>query len=675
VSAGRPLTAALLAVLLAIPGASTAQQFGPPGPFAPETAGDPGRDSRPRLATDGRGVWIAAWTNDEFPAAPYESRILVARSLDGGATWSTPAPVGSTAATTAHQDFLPEVAYDGSGTWLLAWHGIDRALGGDFDVFVSRSTDGGLTWSPAAPLDPGAAADTGDDAFVSVAGDGSGTWVAAWHSEGAVGADGDFDVLVSRSTDGGLTWSAPVLADPADTMDGGANDFAPHVVTDRAGTWLVAWQAEGPVIGGFPPYELRDDDIVVIRSTDGGATWSLPALVSHGQFQQYPRLATDRRGTWLATWHASAFFGLNVLLSRSGDGGRSWSAPEPLGAGDLGGDDYEPELAVDDTGTWVATWAATSASGALVTTILATSSRDGGASWTRATPIASLPPKARDVSPRIAGDGAGTWVAAWQRIVEDGPDVDLDVLVARGAVCGDGRAGPGEECDASFEASGGCCSACRAAPAGTPCVADANVCTADRCDGSGRCKPTAVPGCGLCEGCGSGPAVCTAEPRASCAPASRGRLALRAGRAPARNRLAWRWARGSAITADDLAALRAGDTVALCVYDRQGFVLEAAVPTDAACRRGPCWKALGHPPGRKGLRYGDAAGARDGVVRILVAPGAAGRASLDVAARGFALEVPRLPLPGALTVQLQGTGAPCWETRQTKPPRWPLNRR
>ncbi|MBI5505018.1 MAG: hypothetical protein HY899_09445 [Deltaproteobacteria bacterium] len=54
--------------------------------------------------------------------------------------------------------------------------------------------------------------------------------------------------------------------------------------------------------------------------------------------------------------------------------------------------------------------------------------------------------------------------------------------------CGDGIPQAGEDCDDGNTVDGDCCSAtCLAETAGSPCTADANVCTDDVCDGAGTC--------------------------------------------------------------------------------------------------------------------------------------------------------------------------------------------
>lgn len=103
---------------------------------------------------------------------------------------------------------------------------------------------------------------------------------------------GDVDVVLRRSSDGGRTWDAMiVVADAGDAFIGNA---AP-VVDRRDGSvaMLLAWKAAGAHesdirAGRKPPCELR-----LTRSTDGGRTWSA-AVPAPGLTE----LATTRGWRW-----------------------------------------------------------------------------------------------------------------------------------------------------------------------------------------------------------------------------------------------------------------------------------------------------------------------------------------------------------------------------------------
>src|SRR5207245_11196843 len=95
----------------------------------------------------------------------------------------------------------------------------DTDLAGSKQV-VAVSHDGGLTFSRPITIahftdiqDPIPGANFRTDSFVSAAVDqGSGAVYAAWARRGASGSG---EIVVSKSTDGGATWSSPVVASRA----------------------------------------------------------------------------------------------------------------------------------------------------------------------------------------------------------------------------------------------------------------------------------------------------------------------------------------------------------------------------------------------------------------------------------------------------------------------------
>jgi hypothetical protein len=266
----------LAAALLAPAKPAPAQDFGPAAVISHVvTPSGFGNDESPAVARDAAGHVVAVWESTESidDDAGTDQEIHVARSSDGGLTWSDTQILNSNAATDGtNYDFEPQVATDGVGTWIAVWSSYDSlggTIGNDEDVLFSRSTDNGATWSPAAALDPNAAIDQGNTADrVQIAMDASGNAVVVWASDDPLGALGDYNgkILVSRSNNSGMSWAAAIKIDASPAFDD-----EPSLATDGAGTWITAWTRQNDAAYG------GDRDHFFARSTNNGATWSAPA--------------------------------------------------------------------------------------------------------------------------------------------------------------------------------------------------------------------------------------------------------------------------------------------------------------------------------------------------------------------------------------------------------------
>lgn len=267
---------------------------------------DAGSDENPAVATNGAGVWIAAWatTDDLEDTIGTDGDILYSRSTDNGATWSDVAILHSNADTDSGVDAMPRLVNDGALNWIASWQSTDTlgsSVGTDNDIFYVRSDDDGVTWTGVATLNSNAATDIGLDTNATIGTDNAGNWIAVWETNdpfnNTVGTD--YDVFAARSTNNGQSWTTMALLNSNATNDTG-NDCAPCVEFGGGGEWVAVWHSNdtlGNTVGS-------DNDIFVAASSDNGATWSAvkaldPNAGADTVSDVSATVRSDKAGNWL----------------------------------------------------------------------------------------------------------------------------------------------------------------------------------------------------------------------------------------------------------------------------------------------------------------------------------------------------------------------------------------
>ena len=241
-------------------------------------AADKGFDSSPDIITDASGRWLAAWSAGDsgLQGIGNDRDILIAHSDDNGGTWSDPAPLNSSATSDANSDWTPRLASDGRGHWVAVWSSADSlgdTIGVDRDILVSRSTDNGDTWSTARALNRNAATDAAEDSAPAIVSDGLGNWVVAWHAWGDLGySDGsDADIAVAYSADDGVTWTDPTHINDRAAGDA-VDDLLPALATDGRGHIVAVWQSFNP-----PDANVKDSEWRILAAgTSISATGTAP---------------------------------------------------------------------------------------------------------------------------------------------------------------------------------------------------------------------------------------------------------------------------------------------------------------------------------------------------------------------------------------------------------------
>jgi hypothetical protein len=287
-----------------------------------------------------------------------ESAVTASYSTDGGLHWSFPADLTRDTPATDPGVFNdkqsitadPAIAGRAYATWIqgnLPGENISLAkLAHAFSYrglpMFSRTTDGGHTWSPAEPMTKANLYAQGNQ--IAVLPDGTLIDVMAilFKGSGIQPNPNGVYMAVMRSQDGGLHWSNPTriakIGTVTETADGQplrVGDYLPDIAVDRSsGALYVTW-ADG--LGG------ATNKIVLSRSADGGRHWTAPQIVSHHiaaqSFNHAVAVAND--GDVAVVYYDVARNDSNpgiptdIYLRHSGDGGTTWSAPQLLGSFDF----------------------------------------------------------------------------------------------------------------------------------------------------------------------------------------------------------------------------------------------------------------------------------------------------------------------------------------------------
>lgn len=305
---------------------------------------------------------IAVWQQDRWSNGGAHG-LVTGVSHNGGSTWSrtfahfslcaggTPANGGD-----FERSSDPWVTFAPNGDAYQISLSVSLTTG-ENAILVSRSTDGGDTWSEPVTLkrDSGGrdssyafndkesiTADPTNanfayavwDRFVTPAGTSQASLPAMFHARAF-----RQPAWFARTTNGGKSWEpARIIYDPVEFDGTLGNQIAvlPNGdLVDIFDQFFIFKNAQGQ----------RGENIALVRSTDKGVTWS-PKSIIVGQSLEIgafdpdtgrpiraeggiPDIAVDRtNGTLYAVWQDSRFSGVDeVALSVSTDGGFTWSAP------------------------------------------------------------------------------------------------------------------------------------------------------------------------------------------------------------------------------------------------------------------------------------------------------------------------------------------------------------
>ena len=234
------------------------------------------------------------------------SSLRLAKSRDDGKTWTTPVTIASDSAFGTRNFHALHVERDGAlyAAWLESTQGKSK-------TFLTRSTDGGTTWTRPALADTAPSCPCCRTAIATAR---DGTVYLAWRT---VFPGNVRDVVVARSTDHGATWAAPVRVHADNWVFDGCPHAGPSMQVDSSGTVHIAWWTGKTGSAGT----------YYARSTDKGATFQEPVALGVGEFSApaHVQLALADEGTVVAVWDDGTVRMPKVVMRVSRDDGATFS--------------------------------------------------------------------------------------------------------------------------------------------------------------------------------------------------------------------------------------------------------------------------------------------------------------------------------------------------------------
>src|SRR2546429_1336929 len=327
--------------------------------------------------TDARNVVAASHTylyNLEKQSAIALLRIFTEAyvSKDGGQSWTNIHPPNGS------YRFLtdPALAFDADGR--LYWSNVAShdSVGGafsDVSVIVERSDDGGITWTDPVTVAKGngTVSNGGTNALFN-----DKDWIAVDRGTSAYGGSvyvtwarqqyrkdvqPESPIYFVRSRDGGATWTSGAEISGSSPLCSGRGPTGPTTRCDQndAGFSSPIVAPDGTISVAFLNHQAQGgtlrDQVLIVSSTDGGDHWSPP--------RQVVGLIRDGAGDYPVNWRGdSTLTGCQFRIFAAGNLAMSTAAANPGRLYYVYAENLDP--------------AATAR-----TNIMATTSIDGGASW------------------------------------------------------------------------------------------------------------------------------------------------------------------------------------------------------------------------------------------------------------------------------------------------------
>jgi len=179
----------------------------------------------PRIEILGDTIYVAYMTYYEY----YD--IYLSRSIDGGSTWEI---MGRINDVSSDEQRYHDIALTPEGVLCCAWY---DWRSGNCEIRFSKSFDGGVSWTPSIrisdttwPQDP-----MKGEIRMNLACVNENLIYAVWQDD----RNGQWDIFFTKSEDGGITWSEDIIINDSAYID--SVQWVPSLCLDGVGNPCVVW--------------------------------------------------------------------------------------------------------------------------------------------------------------------------------------------------------------------------------------------------------------------------------------------------------------------------------------------------------------------------------------------------------------------------------------------------
>lgn len=265
-----------------------------------ETLGDNEYQSDPWLISDTNDYAYFAFLEYGGP----REGMGVAKTVDGGVFWNAPTQASD---TNGYLDDKETACIDADGNIYMMW---DHFVTQDSaNLVFTRSTNGGASFQPTQILGPW---DThGGIPYLTCTPNGTLFVSTIWDSNPAGPID---TIFFMKSTNFGTTWTTPQQVNPL-----GSGEIA--IIT------VCATDSQHNIYICYAAGSLSNKEVYVIKSVNGGATWSTPVQVNDvtTNMQRMVEMHIDADDNIHIAWLDARNNEWDIYYSYSDDGGTTFS--------------------------------------------------------------------------------------------------------------------------------------------------------------------------------------------------------------------------------------------------------------------------------------------------------------------------------------------------------------